>query len=140
MAYTKLLLLDDAPTDIFTATCSAGVTGGNWVVCGSNTLAATLTSGTQTFDTNMVNVAEGSSGTSIPMGLALQTVASGLVLGVLRAGTVILPANATCNAGTFIASTGNGACIGVTTASNDVIGQSYTTAASGGFVVARIKL
>lgn len=137
-----IAIIEDDGMSTFTAKCSGVVSGGNWVVTGSNTLAATLSNsgGTPVFNSDMVNVSQGGSGTSRPIGLALANTGSGEYVGVLKRGIVILPANGTVTAGANLAAsaaTNGESCVADAAAgspafnTNDVIGIAMTEATSG---------
>jgi len=126
---------------------AAGViSGGYWVIAGSNTLAVNLSNsgGTPVFNTDMISLTQGGSGTSRPVGLALQDAASGSMVTVLQKGVVILPANGDVTAGGNVAATGGEGCVADAADANvnSVIGIALTSAASGtnNFALVRLDL
>jgi hypothetical protein len=147
-------IIDDGGNlDTFTGVCSTAASGGWWVVAGSNTLAATLSlsGGQAVFDTNMIDLAPGGSGTARPIGYMLANTASGAAGAFLRHGIIICPANGTVTAGNNVAATyaSNGeGCVANATAGSpafntqDVIGIAMSAATSGtnNFALVRLNL
>jgi len=146
-------LINDDGMSSFTVYAAGVISGGNWVTAGSDATAATLSfsGGQPTYTADMITVTAGGSGTTRPVGLALQAAASGAPVAVIRRGLAILPANGDVTAGGNVAATSaaNGrSCVAdATTGSpnfntNDVIGIALTEAASGtnNFAVVQLNL
>ena len=146
-------ILNDDGMSSFTAYTAGAVSGGNWVTAGSDATAATLSlsGGAVTFTADMITVTQGGSGTTRPVGLALQNTGSNQPVAIIRRGIVILPANDDVTAGGNVAAsaaTNGESCVAdAATGSpnfntNDVIGIALTEAASGtnNFAVVQLNL
>jgi hypothetical protein len=137
-----VLKIDDE-NKIFSAVAEGIVSGGQMVVAGSYT--STVTSNAMSvFSYDKIKVSQGGSGTTYPIGIALDTVASGTsnAVSVIRKLLTIVAVNGNVGAGDPIVPVGNNASnepivapvgAGVEEA---VIGRAYTEAASGGYCIA----
>jgi len=136
-------LVDDDGISTFTVKVHGTyVSGGDWVSAGSNTAAATLSlsGGEPVFNTDMVCVDLGGSGTTRPLGMALNNAASGSSVAILTRGKVICPANGTITEGGNVAAsyvTAGEGCVADAAAgspsfnASDVIGIGLTAQTSG---------
>ena len=137
----------DYDGDIITAVAEGAVSGGAWVRAGSYTSTVTADSKAQ-YAATKIKVQNGASGMNYPVGLALQSVASGTnnLVACLTQGLIIAPVDGTVNpvilARVCTADNGAGQISAPTAGANgaDLIGTALTCATSGGYAIVWFRL
>lgn len=142
MAFDRAVINTDGPMDFFGGTASAAISGGQFVVTGSNTLAGTIGSQTRNFNYTKIDLAPGGSNNTVPVGYAIGNFASGAQASYIRGGVVTAPCDVAVAAGDHLQVAGEATFRAVRTAvtASGVIGTALNSAASGGGVFVQLNL
>lgn len=124
-------VMDGGNPRIITAKAAGAISGGALVYASG--AAGNVSSGANSFSADDIAVLTNASGANFT-GVALQTVASGALVGVATRAACILLSTGTTTAGTtVITGGGNGVLTGTT--AGHVLGRAYTSAGSEGYAV-----
>jgi hypothetical protein len=143
------LIEDMGVADIFSVRCGITTSGGQWMVAASGACenAEQASGPVASYTTPAVTVTTHvASGTTLPIGLAIQDCASGTdsYVGVLRKGTVIINTNGNAGVATQQAASnaaeGVAMCCDAGAAVQSQIGQAYVASASGASLYTIVSL
>ena len=142
MAFDRAVINTDGPMEFFGGTASAAISGGQFVVAGSNTLAGAVGSTTGAFNYTKIDLAPGGSNNTVPVGYAIGIFASGVQASYIRGGVVTAPCDVAVAAGDHLQAAGEATFRAVrpSITASGIIGTALNSAASGNGVWVQLNL